>query len=295
MLKNIQVTKAILNHPLNKGNKVNAFKRMLNWQLSGRLLKHPVIMPFIEDTKLIVQRGMTGGVGNIYYGLDEMEDMTFLLHFLRKDDYFADIGANIGSYSILAAGCGGARTITFEPIPSTYDRLNANIKVNNLESLVDLKHIGLGSSKGNLSFTTDLDCTNRVAISSDPQDKVITVPVEVLDEVLTECPILMKVDVEGFETEVLNGASKTLANKDLQVIIIELNQSGIKFGYDDKDIIKKLTDLGFSPFEYEPFKRELKPMAKINPTLNTIFIRDLEMVKERVKSSRKYKVLKYEL
>ena len=54
---------------------------------------------------------MTGATQNIYCGLQEFEEMAFLLHFLRKDDLPLDIGANIGSYTILAASSVGARTM----------------------------------------------------------------------------------------------------------------------------------------------------------------------------------------
>lgn len=47
---------------------------------------------------------MTGATGNWYCGLQEYEDMSFVLHALRPGDLFVDVGANIGSYSILAAG-----------------------------------------------------------------------------------------------------------------------------------------------------------------------------------------------
>jgi thymidylate synthase len=63
---------------------------------------------------------MTGATGNIYAGLHEFEDMAFLLHLLRSEDMFADVGSNIGSYTILASGVVGAKSVAFEPVPSTY-------------------------------------------------------------------------------------------------------------------------------------------------------------------------------
>jgi hypothetical protein len=43
---------------------------------------------------------MTGATGNVYYGLHEFQDMAFVTHYLREGYLFADIGANIGSYSV---------------------------------------------------------------------------------------------------------------------------------------------------------------------------------------------------
>ena len=45
----------------------------------------------------MARKGMTGASGNIYFGLHEFEEMGFLLHFLREEDLFIDIGAYIGS------------------------------------------------------------------------------------------------------------------------------------------------------------------------------------------------------
>lgn len=57
---------------------------------------------------------MTGATGNIYVGLHEFEDMAFLLHVLRRTDLFVDVGANIGSYTILAGGAAGAKLLLNE-------------------------------------------------------------------------------------------------------------------------------------------------------------------------------------
>jgi len=290
MNKYYHVTKVIVNHPLNKGRKIDALKRMIKWQFATRLLSFPVVMPFIEDAKLIVKRGMTGGIGNIYYGLDEFEDMAFLLHLLREEDFFADIGANIGSYSILASKCSKANSIAFEPVPATFERLKSNIKVNNLEDNVQIMNIGIGSKSDSLFFTQDKDSTNHVVVN-DNTSNAVKVDVKRLDSVLDNCPTLMKIDVEGFESEVLNGASAILEDDKLKAIIIELNGSGQKFGFDDGDIIRKLRDLGFQSYDYSPYDRKLKVLEKINPTKNTIFVRDLNFVETRLTEARTFQVL----
>ena len=45
---------------------------------------------------------------------------------------------------------------------------------------------------------------------------------------------MLKIDVEGFETEVINGGNKIITNKELKTIIIELNGSGGRDGYHEK-------------------------------------------------------------
>ncbi len=61
-------------------------------------------------------------------------------------------------------------------------------------------------------------------------------------------PTLMKIDVEGFETEILNGGEKILDDEKLKTIIIELNGSGGKYGYSDHEIHSKLLAKNFKPY-----------------------------------------------
>jgi predicted RNA methylase len=70
---------------------------------------------------------MTGATQKIYCSLQEFEDMALLLHVLRPGDLFVDVGANVGSYTILAAGVCGANVISIEPVPSTFTHLADNI------------------------------------------------------------------------------------------------------------------------------------------------------------------------
>ena len=84
----------------------------------------------MNNARVVVRTGETGFTGNIYCGLDEFQDMAFLLHALRKEDLFVDIGANVGSYTLLACSAIGAKGYCVEPVPSTYHRLMVNIRYN---------------------------------------------------------------------------------------------------------------------------------------------------------------------
>ncbi len=281
--------KAIATHPVNKGSELGAFSRFLKWQINSRLNPYPVVYPFVENSKLIIWKGLTGATGNIYMGLHEFEDMAFVLHFLRPDDLFVDIGANVGSYTVLSAGVVGAKTISIEPVPGTYEILLTNIKLNNCEQIAKPLNIGLGSEKKTIKFTRSFGTENHVAL--DNETDTIDVPVEKFDDLMVgKLPVLVKMDVEGFETEVLNGMGKSLENNQLKAIIIELNGSGNRYGYDESKIHEKLLSHHFTPFQYRPFERELIKVEKYG-THNTIYIRDINFVKNRVISARKFKVL----
>jgi hypothetical protein len=108
-----------LNHPLGRRNRLGTLMRILRWQIGSRALGTAVAVPFVDGTRLLIRAGMHGATGNVYVGLMEYEDMAFVLHLLRKDDAFLDVGANVGVYSILAAGR-GANVLAIEPVPATY-------------------------------------------------------------------------------------------------------------------------------------------------------------------------------
>lgn len=281
--------KFITNHPLNSKNKFRAILRFIKWQIRLRTATNPLVYSFTEKSKLIVERGMTGATGNLYCGLHEYTDMFFLLHFLRKGDLFVDIGANVGSYTVLASAHVGASTISVEPVPSTFSKMEQNISINKIEKIVSPLNIALGSEESTLQFTTTLDTVNHVATSQ--ETNTIQVEVNTLENVLgIQIPILIKIDVEGFETEVMKGAEGILLNRSLKAIIIELNGSGERYGYDETAIHDMLLGHGFTPCIYNPVERTVDKV-EIFGLHNTIYIRDQEFVSDRVKSGEKVSIL----
>jgi len=254
-----------------------------------RINPYPVIYPFTDKALLIVKKGMSGATGNLYCGLHEFNDMGFLLHLLRSSDLFVDIGANIGSYTVLSAAHVGAQTISFEPVPATYAHLVRNILINQVQDRATPLNMALGAKKGTIEFTSTLDSMNHVATSED-KDK-IKVEISTLDEIIGErTPALLKIDVEGFETEVINGAKNTLAKSGLKAIIIELNNSGARYGYDERKIHETFLSAGFAPYLYDPMKRILTKAGTFG-FHNTIYIRDLAFVEERLRRAEKFVVL----
>ncbi|MBU3548017.1 FkbM family methyltransferase [Polynucleobacter sp. P1-05-14] len=213
--------------------------------------------------------------------------MSLLLDFVREGDLFVDVGSNVGSYSILACAAKKARGFVFEPVPETYIKLNENIRLNHIENLVHTFNIGLSDTIGELSFTTSMDCMNHALSDGEIDSEAITVKVSTLDLILKdESPAIIKIDVEGFETPVLQGSEYILSKPSLKVIIIELNGSGCRYKYDENQIVKFLKTKGFDTYSYDPFSRKFLCLnGKNSESGNTIFIRDINFVIDRVNSS----------
>ncbi len=281
------VLKYLLNHPLNKRNKVAAFWRFVLWQLYKRFFPYPLVFPFTEKCTLLARRDAPGATNNLYSGLHEYENMSLLLHFLRPADTFIDIGANVGSYTVLASGHVGAKTICFEPIPATYEKLRENIGVNVINERVQALNVGLGAEKGQLRFTNDLDCQNHVALATDTS--TIDVPVERLDNMIAgESPSMIKIDVEGYETEVFKAGDETLKNPSLKVIVIEFGGWSARMGLNDDILREKFKNNGFKLYKYNPQARTFE--AGAGGDHNSLYIRDLEFVQKRVTTAEKIKV-----
>jgi len=282
------IIKKFIISPLSFNNKLKVILRFIKWQISQSIFQSPIIYNFTQNSKMIIKKSMTGATGNLYYGLDELNDMGFLLHFLRKEDVFIDVGSNVGSYTILASAEIGAKTISIEPVPSTFNFLTDNISLNNISGLVDAHNIALGGRNGSIRFTIHQDTVNHVAINNEKDS--IEVQVDTLDSVIRERnPCLIKIDVEGYESEVLKGADITLKNHSLMALIVELNGSGRRYGFNDNDIHQKLIDNGFNPFKYNPFSRSLFSVEESH-NQNIIYIRDVDFALQRVRAARKIKI-----
>src|SRR6056297_1744555 len=126
-----QTIRFILNHPMNRGRPLSALARFLKWQIMSRF-REEIVVDWIDGARLAVRRGMAGATGNIYCGLHEYVDMRFVLDTLQPGDLFADLGANVGSYTVLASKACGARSLSVEPDPTAGLALRRNIEVNGI-------------------------------------------------------------------------------------------------------------------------------------------------------------------
>jgi FkbM family methyltransferase len=277
----------IANHPLNRGRKAQALANYFKWQIGSRLVPGQVIYKWINGSRIIIRPGETGVTGNLYCCLHDFADMGYLLHVLTPDDLFVDVGANVGSYTILACAAKGAKGICFEPVPSTFERLMDNLRINNLVERVEARNVGLSDREGDLLFTSGEDTTNHTVAGDEQASNVIQVRVVPLDASLEGLtPSLLKIDVEGFEMRVLAGARKILGTEGLHSVIMELNGSGRRYGFEDSQIINYMKDFGFSTFRYEPFKRELNAIdGDACSSGNTLFIRDESAIQMRLRQA----------
>lgn len=286
-MKFIKTLRFIMEHPLSRGRRLSAVFDWVYWQASRIFTSSPSVINFVDDSRLLVSHGMAGATGNIYVGLHEFEDMAFALHLLREGDVFFDIGANVGTYTVLSSAVRGARTVSVEPVPSTFDSLIANIRLNDIEGLVTPLNIAVSDVSGTIQMTPGFDTMNHVISDNETGASTITTSVKSLDEIALESvPTLLKIDVEGYETKVIEGASRLLDDDRLLAVLMELNGCGERYGFDEDSLHRRMLENGFEHCRYDPFSRTLHPIERGSGNAdNTLYIRPFTLVQERVRSS----------
>lgn len=289
MMKLIQLLSNILTHPLNDGQRLSALGRLFRWQISSRLAPGEICIPFVNGTSLIARRGLTAATGNYYYGLMEQNEMGFLLHYLRPDDLFVDVGANIGSYTVLASGVVGARSIAFEPANPAREILLRNVRLNDFVDKVQVQSVGLSDQQGKAYFTLGRDATNSIIQYVDDSE-VTEIEIGKLDETILESSIqILKVDVEGHELSVLKGGHNFLIENRIECIIVEMRDQRNHSSEGDIFVRNYLSEFGYRKIYYDPHLRYI--IEGENKGRNAIFILDLDRVYERIKSAGRFSLI----
>lgn len=143
----------------------------------------------------------------------EPEVWRCLMRELRPGDVFVDVGAFIGLYTIAAAKrCGRAgRVYGFEPDPENYRLLTEHIRLNRLSDVIVAEAKAVSSESGLAVFTPGRGSESH--LGTGPAGAGNRVPVTTLDESIKAGRMdVLKIDVEGFEQAVLEGASRLLAD-----------------------------------------------------------------------------------
>jgi len=189
----------------------------------------------------------------------EPETIEWINNFDNNLNIFWDIGGNIGLYSIYSAlKHKNLQIYCFEPSTSNLRTLSRNISINNLENRININQFALsdkqniyqtmyethfieGHSMSTFSYNTDFEGKNLI-----PEQKynIYGTSIDYLIETkILKCPNYIKLDVDGIEHKILDGAKKTLMNKDLKSILVEVNEN---FQDQHKDIVKIMKENNFT-------------------------------------------------
>jgi FkbM family methyltransferase len=262
----------------------------MTWMHLNRSLGRQFVFRLHEHARMKIHYDYGSPVLAYYLGLYEHASMNFMLRYLRPGDVFADVGANLGVYSILAAGISGATVHAFEPVTSAREALVDNVRLNGIRDRVTVHPVGVGATAGMALITTDRHGANTI-VRGGRESNFEEIEVVRLDSVMASTPpVLIKIDVEGFEEEVLRGAETILADPRVNALLVEAicRQAG------DAErivrIVRLLECMGFLAYCFDPHSGNLSRCIGtcefVGPDdENVLFIRDAEEAMRRLNAS----------
>lgn len=237
------------------GAMAGSYFRLMIWTVRELFCKE-LEFSLADGTKVATMRNNFVGLFSYISGNYEPHLVDFLKKSLRPDGVFVDVGANVGVYSLSAARVLSERgqIISIEAHPYTFDFLKRNMS--NVQGCnVVLVNAAAGNTSGTASFNYDGGNSGSSHVSNSSESSV-TVPVKTLDQILDESCVhkvsYMKIDVEGFEPLVLEGAEATLKRNPCMIIQMEIDARHLRrYGFAPSVLVHLLSKYDFKPHQIE--------------------------------------------
>ena len=184
----------------------------------------------------------------------ENPEYDVMRRLLTKGDVFIDVGANFGTFSLLASRLVGesGRVIAIEPQPRLAAMIRESLTLSNATN-VELVECACGAASGEAQLMVPRDDSGRAglfaAFSGRSGHATATVPMRTLDEIAGDLPgtgnVVLKIDVEGSEIDVLEGGAGFI-RAHRPVLIVEHNPwSATAAGHDKDALMERLRSLGY--------------------------------------------------
>jgi FkbM family methyltransferase len=197
-------------------------------------------------------------------GWFEYKEQAFLWLYLRSGDFILDGGAQIGLFSIIAGRAIGNRghILALEPHPGSAAILERNLRQNGI-SAAQVRQSALSSFSGSATF--EAGNPGKSAYSRLSSGGGTTVETVTLDDLLISAdrPVAFaKIDVEGAELQVIEGATEVIRRGVLPLLMIECTEANLQnFGGDTKALFEKLSAAGYVICRFDAVLRQLVPRA----------------------------------
>lgn len=244
-----------------------------------------VVQAKISGFELLVLANEDVGREIVYLGRYEARDSAFLAALIRPDDVCFDVGANTGFYTVLMARrASGGRVHSFEPVAFNWHLLNCNVALNGLAN-VCVSQCALGDKVGAVEFSqsTDGAYSSLIAVGRRPEERRVEVRIDTLPNYLQRHGIarvdVVKIDVEGAESLVLEGAKAVFENPQFapRVAMIELFDGNLRaYGSSGAAIMATMRDYGYQAYCASTIDGHAEPFdpQRHQAIYNVFFARD---------------------
>jgi FkbM family methyltransferase len=230
----------------------------------------------------------------------ELETGTRLLieRLLQPGDTFVDVGANVGLHTLAAARAmkGEGEIVAFEPFGPTKQLLDRTLWMNGFSSMTKVHEAAVSNSSGSAKLFLGPTSGHHSLTAIDVPDHLTETTAEVrmvtLDGILDgdKSVDLIKIDVEGAELEVIQGAQSIIANNPDIGLIVEFGPSHLKrAGHTSVGWISKFRDMGFDYMAIHPETGLLEYMSieqmEAQESVNLFFARAGSPLSERANAT----------
>jgi FkbM family methyltransferase len=201
-------------------------------------------------------------------GIYEHRKIQAIRDFLEPGATFIDIGANKGDFTILAASIVGSsgRTIAIEPDKNNFIWLSRSVEENAITN-AECHQIALGADNytGILHLGAKSGLHSLLSLPGREEKGGVAVEVRTLGHLIKDARVdVIKIDVEGFEAEVLAGANRTLGNASLRAIFMDIHPD---LGVDSAAVMNTLSEYGFGLHEPKPPYRSIVPASGVKEVM----------------------------
>ncbi|NDL57653.1 FkbM family methyltransferase [Phytoactinopolyspora mesophila] len=207
-------------HPANRRHRWRSLARACRFQVRGRLGR-PTVTTIGQRARMRVWLHDTAAAKVIYANPPDWNEMWAWRRCLCPGDLFIDVGSNAGSYALWAAEA-GAEVVAIEPSGTAVATLRANVALNPFP--ITVRQCALSAVPGQMWLTRGQGAKNHLLSASSVDAEAEPVDVNTLDNLLGDRTAAgVKIDVEGAERLVLEGARRALAERRISVLQIEWN------------------------------------------------------------------------
>ncbi len=278
----------LFNNQYNKKYPLFALKRFIEWKII-KFLKLSNYKKKVWGNKLVyLQHDSFQSMWLMYNWMVDWEEFNLIKKFVTKNDLCIDVGANMGYYTIWFSKF-SKNIYSFEPDLLNYDRLQANIKINSLKDSVKTFDVAVAEKDGSLFFTQDLDIRNHILLNDKHQG--VKVSCRRLDSILLENKIIdisyLKIDVEGFELDVLKGLGDYFINYKVDIIQIEINIAMKNSAYSLNEFLLFISSNKYKLYSYNVFLNVMECQNFSFDRENYFLISRIDKINEQLKMGGK--------